>query len=789
MYITLTQSDKLHSLIKKTEVVLRSYISEKLILSYDCEESFKASLVKIKVPEEVIFSRKLNSKIKSFSANYKNIYETIKNCNDSHENGSFNNEVPFVSELIDLMMIFFNSHFSGDDVIKRFTLVENFIYSCEVYHQVRNNLSHPASYATLITDANKVILFIENITLGLDDKYFWYSSKGDILTSIKEYKGLLYKDDKFKHNLNSAKVSHKALICRDDEMKKLSLSILGNEQSMRLAGSVVLYGYGGVGKTALTIEFLQRLVRDKRDDRNSSIEFILFYSSKDEYLRSNYTTGELYIDESRPEFKTFNELIQLICNDLRVDDIKCLNTGRAGGVIAIDNIENLVQDEKVKIIDFIKTLPRNIQFIITSRSEEACEEKINIQEFKGNEYGKDFITKIIENEMFDIELNDEQTMKLLEASKGNSLIIIQVLNSLHRRVADFNTVIGSLESLKSKDAEMIANFMYKNTFDNAFSYLESNKYPVKDVVRIISLYDEKIELYSLSKLAKIDVSKSERLCNLLCERLILNKVGEYYELNEFAKRFVFIKLLPEKVELASIRDSIKTHKEKMKSTLADMDLTLKSNRKLHDNVNEWQPKNYIDKIVIAETFELYGKAISHVKNKDKSAYEKVLKEMQEHSLITNHPYVPVQLARIIKDAYNTFYQGNVEKLDVIENSYESAIDAIEYDYRYLLSSSAYFSLLMLFGIFLCEHRKDYARSIRFLEDAKDGFTSTSIKPWFICSNYLSKSYDKLFLETKNSAYKKQLVILYSGTVALKNKARSYNFDINQYIRKYSKYNT
>ncbi|MCU6209305.1 hypothetical protein, partial [Enterobacter cloacae] len=248
---------------------------------------------------------------------------------------------------------------------------------------------------------------------------------------------------------------------------------------------------------------------------------------------------------------------------------------------------------------------------------------------------------IIDSEILNVSLSDSQTDRLLDLSKGNSLIIIQVLNSLHRRVVEFDTIVNNLASYSSKDAEIISNFMYKNTFDSAFTALEQKRMPVRDVVILISLYNEKIDLYSVGKLAKIDIPVSEKLCNSLCERLILNKTGEFYELNEFAKRFVFIKLMPDRFQLADLKDKIRTHKEKIKRTLTDVDTTLSANKRLRDNVNEWQPKNYIDKIIIAQTFDLYGKAKSCMLRNDKTGYDKVLKEMQEHSMITNHPYVPI----------------------------------------------------------------------------------------------------------------------------------------------------
>ena len=56
-------------------------------------------------------------------------------------------------------------------------------------------------------------------------------------------------------------------------------------------------------------------------------------------------------------------------------------------------------------------------------------------------------------------------------------------------------------------------------------------------------------------------------------------------------------------------------------------------------MNDWQPQNYIDKIVIAELFNAFKRAKDYVNNNDKQDYEKIVKEIEEQTLISNHPYI------------------------------------------------------------------------------------------------------------------------------------------------------
>lgn len=785
MYISIEQSQELDRIVKSTEVALRSFVSDTLIKNYSDATSFKLALKSISISDKLIYSKRFDAKLKNFTSKHKEIFQLICDCKTALDSQSYNNDVPYISEIIDLLLIFFNAHFSDKDIVKEFSSIEEFHYCCTLYHKLRNNLSHPASHPTTTLDANKVVYFIENLLAALDQKYFWYATRENIGNNIQRYNGITLGTLPRHHNLNFASSTHKRLLCRETIIKNMYESLLGDDIRQRLAGSIVLYGYGGVGKTAITTEFLYRLLRDKRDGKHPDIEYLLFFSSKDEYLKENKTTGELYIDTAKPEFSTLADLKTLICKCLGVHDISSISDYPGRGIIAIDNIENIDGDEKLKILDFIKSLPRTVQFIVTSRGEEACEEKIHIEEFSNNDTGVKFVEEIIESEGFNLEVSKSTAEQVINATKGNALIIVQTLNIIDRGVSTFDEITRSLESMRSKNSEMIANFMYKNTFDDALKHLSSKGYPVNEIMQVISLYDERIELYSISKLAKLEIADAERICNYLLERLVLKKSGEYYELNEFAKRFVFIKLLPDRIELNKVRDKIKKHKERMKLKLAELENTLNANSALHRNVNEWQPKNYIDKIVIAELFSLYGDAIKCVGRNDKRAYEKYLKEFDEHSFITNHPYVPLQKARLLKEGMFKFHRGDNGILQEVERLYEEAVESIEYDYRYLIGSIAHASLLMLFGIFLCQHLKEHSRAIRFLEDAKKFHGGNKGKGWFIVCNYLSSSYEKMYSQTKDNAYKDLLRKLVKEVLSLGGSGSSGSFSIETYKKKYS----
>jgi hypothetical protein len=784
MYISATQSNALDKSVKAFEVALRSFIADNVFNRFPTSSQLSLALSKIAMPPGIVHSRRFESKIRAMVRDVVKIHSTMMACKNSISTKDFNNDVPYVSELIDFLLIFFNDVFSHANITREFSTVEEFHYCCSVFHQIRNSLSHPASRPIVDSDAVKVLYFIENLTKCIEDKYFWYIGKSEVQRYVSDFDTSTTKNELKAQNLDFSGPSYKQLLCRDAELGKLYSAIIGTGTVQRLAGSVVLYGYGGVGKTALTTDFLFRLIKDKKDGLHPDLEFLLFYSSKDEYLRSSTVSGELYIDVVRPHFSSLAELIDLINTNLGIKDISEISKFQRG-IVVIDNLENIPSVEKDNVIAFIKSLPRSVQFIVTSRSEELCEEKIHIEEFKEDELGIRFINEIIESEGFNILLTPAMAKKVLSVSKGNALIILQILNNLSRGLTTFEEITSSLETLRSKNSEIIANFMYKNTFDDALRDLKEKGYPADKVIQIISLYDERIELYSISRLAEIEISAAESLCNLLLERLVLIKFGEYYELNEFAKRFVFIKLLPGRVDLDRIKEKIKTHKARVTEKLGALELAVKESGALNKIVSEWQPRNYIDKIVMAELFDLYRSAEKKARQGNEVEYRRFVIDFDDHTFITNHPYVAFQKARLQKLELFHFKKGDPVVLQQVERSYEEAIESIEFDYRYLLKTPAHSSLLMLFGVFLTAEKNEHDRAIRYLEDAKIELDKSIDKTWFICCNYLVSAYAKLHEAENYVVYEAQARLICAQVLSNSMHARSCDFNIARFKKEFS----
>lgn len=792
MYISPSRTFTIDKIVKSFEVAFRSFIAKVLYDHFSSLQEFESALVQIEsncASNTNIFSQKNLAKIRKIKSEYREHYKVITDCYNSYLSKDFNNDVPYVSNLIDYINLFYNRCFSSKNLVRNFISVEEFHYNCSQFVRVRNALSHPASTKILTTEAASTLTFVTRICNVLDDEYFWYIHKDNILDEIEKYHDLRVEKPLKIDNLSQNIVYHRKVVCREDEFETLDNYIVGKNSYCRVAGSVVLFGYGGVGKTAIVVDYIQRLIRKLKEDNNElNYDFILFYSSKDEYLKQSITTGELYIDKSRSQIEDFESFKEALFNDLSIERIEECGEKYKGGVVVIDNIENIPENDKTKIFEFIKETPRNVQYIITSRNEEPCEEKLHVKEFRSHERGSEFIRQYIRSEDMPLDLDDEQVKTLVESSRGNALILVQCLSSLNEQTASFEEIISNLENIKSKSVEVIADFMYKNTFEKAISELESQGHNPKKVIRIISLYREKIDLYSISKLSAIDIGTTEIICQHLLKKLIINKSGEYYTINEFANSFIFIKLLPNNYETNNILISIRGHKESLSDSLKTLSKKCSKSSAIKTIMDDWKPRNYIDRIVIAEAFETYDKTRQPIKRKDIRTIKNIFDDYSKIELVTNHPYIRFQKARIYRNCLKLFKGKEYD--EIVKNicrSYEDAIEAIQFTHPFIRGTNSHGAVLMLYGIFLGSVLRDNSRSIRYLEEASDIFSKEKHKNYFSTLYYLTISCLKKYEETNDPAFRHKLIKAIKNILENKEKATKSGFDVRDYEVRFKKY--
>jgi len=757
MYISTADTKLLDSIIKDFEVAFRSYIADCIVQDLPNANSFKQQLDIINrtiEPSSIVNSDSIKEKLRKIIANYKSKYIILENVHDSYKRKDYlSNDVPYVSELIDYLFIFFNKYYSN--CCKPFASVEEFLSYSKKYHNTRNTLSHPASSKTLSEDAKDVAAYVRKLITLLDHKYFWYVPKNDIEKNIELFLLNIEYDSIPINNLHEIGISHKKIVCRERELEDLKNLIVPEDISVRTADSVLIYGYGGVGKTALAIEFIYELIKGLLDKRiSSNFDFIFFFSSKDEALRIFETTGKIYVDAVKKHFSTFDELQDNIFKYLKITSSKEL-AGKSG-IIVIDNIENLNEGESRKIFEFILQCPRSVKFILTSRNEEGnCERKIHIREFDQSS-GKLFIAEYLGKNGIDVQISDDNKLSLLAAAKGNTLILILSLQSLSDGRQTCDEIVEQLQNIESSNIEVIAEFMYKNTFDSTIEYINTKWQNPIDLVKIISLYNEPIDLASISSLCGLNISECEEICDLLTRKLILNKIKGLYCLNEFANKFILIKYLPNRIETNVIRSKISRHKQQVQKDLARLEKLTSRSIELKHIMEDWKPATYTDKIAISRTFSAYSEAIKILT--DAAATNKILDEITKSMKMTSHPYILVQYIRVkeLLLEKNHEYKNADKRKNTIEElrlMYEEAVERILFRYIFIVTTRSYAIFLKNYGRFLRMHANDTMQSARYVEEAKERYSAfEKDRAYFSIVRALATSYANLYKQTFNKSY-------------------------------------
>lgn len=556
--------------------------------------------------------------------------------------------------------------------------------------------------------------------MNIEDKYFWYVNKTEISKLIDE---LLFSftDNPIKiNNLNEITFSHqRKVICRDSEISELKTALFGSPY--RSAGSIIVYGYGGLGKTALVLELIDEILKDTIDSNNKhNLDFLLFFTNKEEQLDYSKTTGEILIKPLRKQIVSYEDFVTKLFSALGVETVEQLEKFK--GIVVVDNIETMSDNgEKDKILKFIFQSPRTIQYVVTSREEENCEYRINLKGFDISNQGEVFLKKYVTENNIDIEFNSKE-LELLKASKGNTLILVLSLLRLNDRLSKIDDIIGELNSTSSSNIETVSLFMYKNTFDRILKDL--NNPHTLDILNVISLYGEAADVYSISKLSGVNnITEVERICDRLSSKLVLNKIEDYYELNEFANKFVFIKLRQNSIEERELKDEIDEYRFIRRQKIRQLEDKKTNNPKLAIIMNDWKARNNADTFAIYDAFNLYSLANQlksvKVSEKRKAIKREMYDRFSENESMSAHPYVKFQKARIHEMILNErFSDFNLQQTTtLINNCYEDVILTINIDFKYIKTTQSYASVLWFYSQFLIKQYQAYKDAAKFLDEA------------------------------------------------------------------------
>lgn len=776
MYLSTKEHDKLRTIVMGFEIPFRTYIAQKITLSYPDASSFFSAIDQITLPDNA--SQELKSKYGQMKSQFAYYYQLFEMTIQSSINKIVENDinVPDVGTLVSTIKIFEPLF---HDYTSCFSNYNTFIAQLDKYHYVRNKLDHPGCKTLDTEDMIPTLNFISDSCTYIGIEYeecFWDKPEYDIYQEIRSLESLNSSIPIPINNFSNIPFSDKKIVCRNKEIEDVKTFIYGIPNALRKKSSLCIYGYGGLGKTAIVTEVIKSIVQDISDNNttnNYHPDFILFFSAKEEFLEISQTSGDILCQKQRQNFTTLEELETSIYNALNIESFANFNKT---GIIVIDNLESIHEDERAKIYTFVESMsPISVQYIITSRNEENYQERMGISGFS-NTNGKKFIHEYVEENNLDLSLSETEMEQLLESTKGNTLVLVLSLRRLSRKIATIEGITSDLSALPTvsnivnefstiplNGYDIISEFMFKNTFDELEKTFKEHADLLFSLLKIFAVYpNQEIDIYTICMLSDLSYLNINPYINLLCQYLILEKNGETYHLNSFAEKYIIQKLLPDSNTYEKLSMKIKSSINEINTELDNLNQDLNTNPNVRNIITDWAIEYDGDKIAAAKSYHIYQNTLSDCRTEShfhvSSAYESAIKEFSMLERTTMHPYVKYQKARALGIIDQTHLLQENLKED-IDKAYIDCIWSIKTNslYQKIKSTKTYASILWIYGSFLLnksDAAEDKLAAIRYLEESVNCFQSLSVndKEYYQCLTLLGNSYLDFFKITNNYAY-------------------------------------
>ena len=769
MYLSIKQHDQFRTLLMGFEIPFRGYIADVLMTHYSSANELETALLAKNVsltPTDPFFLRDVLPNAVKHSKVEK-MYTTFSTAASTTEIVAVDQDMPMVGAL---NIITFALTGNFNDLYSLFTDYSTFCDLAEKYRYARNKLDHPGCRTLEDNHLVPVLSFVKDICSFLDDKYFIQKTKEQIFSEITILQNRSIVIPVPKHNLNETPYADSQIVCRDNEIAELKSFIYGNPGDLRKQHSRCIFGYGGVGKTALVVETIKQVIQDIIDSKainEYSPKYIFFFSAKKRKLQISDTTGRIIEKEIRSHFETADELIALIHEALSLETFKGYHDE---GLIVIDNLEAVSIDDRRKIKQFVEAqTPSEMQFLLTSRNSEEYESNTKLCGFE-SENGKAFVRSYIEESALDVCLSDSDVNELLDISKGNTLVLVlsirrhsQKLIDISGLRADFSCanvwkgIRKNIAVLPSNAYESISDFMFKDTFEQIESVF-NNPELFYEILKVFAVMPNKgIDLSTVCLLTGISYPDVEAAAETLCNYLIIERNGNIYFLNQFAETYIIQRFIPDAHTLQSITDKIEKRRREVKQALNKLNDDIKVRPELRNILKDWNVVTDSDRITAAKMYDLYGQVNRACNHGGKFKVEGILEEFivksEECEQITAHPYIKYQKARILQIIDDSKMLG-VKHDEEIKSNYLNAIFTIKTvnQYSSIQSTKSYASLLWLYGQYLCNH-KYLIDAIRYLEDAKSVFEAIEKcdNQYFQCTSLLGRAYLDLY-KTDRSRY-------------------------------------
>lgn len=342
--------------------------------------------------------------------------------------------------------------------VSPFILVEGIDAKVYIFHKIEQKLTGKTTYTPLYASGKVSREIAEFINTGVTDKYCAKSANNTMMNPFKQ---------------NFRKYIEFGLTNKLKEYLRRSAFV-----------SAVLWGNGGVGKTAC----VQKVCQDLFNDSVQTFEYIVFVTAKDR--RFNEITGKV---ESFDNSQNFWGIISAIYStqhgmpleyqedspefEAVVDEIKQMNGNPEKGIqallLVVDDFETFSDEEKNKISSFVGCLnARTHKVVITTRNKQlASGEYIPAGELKIGETIAFLKEKIQENypecaDEFGCLIKDKVVrQKIHEATGGVPIFILQWLHLYVQKPTE--EVLYDQLGVKEAARDFLSGRVYNSLRDNA----------------------------------------------------------------------------------------------------------------------------------------------------------------------------------------------------------------------------------------------------------------------------------------------------------------------------------
>ena len=770
MYLTIKQHDAFRTLLMGFEIPFRKYIADVIISSYQNDNVFDLAMrrkMALLQPTSPDFIK--NNLPKACNGNkLKSAYLKFQTATTSTDEIVIEDvEIPMVGAL---NLVTFALTESFGDLYSLFGSYYSFCDLAEKYRYARNKLDHPGSRTLEDTHLTPVLTFVKEICLFLDDSCFLQKNKSQLIAEITALQQRRLTIPVSIHNFPDMPFSDSRIVCRDGEIQLIKNFIYGKPDDLRKQHSCCIYGYGGVGKTALVLEVLKQVVIDIQDGttiNDYSPKYILFFSAKRRKLSLSAETGRFIEQPMKSHFETASELKELILESLGLDSLRKYHED---GLIVIDNLETLPIAERDSVKVFVETqTPSEMQFILTSRNSEEYEVSNKLAGFD-HENGKLFINLYCEENVLELHLTDTEKEELINLAKGNTLVLVLSMRRLSANLSSFNSLKTDFNSsnawraLRSSLAktpinayEVIAEYMYKDTFEHIESSFAEHVELFYKVLKVFAIIqNESTDISTLCFITNESFPDVEAVVDILCSFLILEKNDTLYTINGFAEKYIIGRFLPDTETYNRLSREIISRQTQVKDSLKKLNEDINSRPNLARIIRDWLIITDVDRITAAEMYNLYGEVNNVCNNysrfKFEYTFDEFIKKCDESEKVTAHPYIKFQKARILQLIDHSNILETKHK-DSIIKSFNDAVYSIKMITQYvgIQQTKTYASLLWLYGQYLFEC-KDITTAMRYLENSKSSFEELGYtdQQYYQCSTLLGTVYLDYYLQDRSN---------------------------------------